>query len=75
MRKLLALLFIVIAFESYTQNPILTISKAYLRSHPFDSKFSTFILNLQKDPWFKIEEYNRRTDSNFFFFKRHVSEL
>lgn len=51
------------------QNQIQSISKAYLRTHPFDSKFSTFILNLQKDPWFKVAEYNRRTNSSFFFLK------
>ena len=30
-------------------------------------KFSSFIISLQKDPWFTIETYNRRTDSTFFF--------
>ena len=69
MKKLLTLLFIIIAFEGNAQNPILMISKAYLRTHPFESKFSTFILNLQRDPWFKIEDYARRTDSSFFFLK------
>jgi len=41
--------------------------KTYFRTHPFEMKFSTFILNLQKDPWFTIEEFNRRTDSTFFY--------
>jgi len=49
------------------QNQIQSISRAYFRTHPFDSKFSTFIINLQKDPWFTISEYHRRTDSAFFF--------
>jgi hypothetical protein len=30
-------------------------------------KFSSFIGSLQKDPWFSIEEFSRRTDSTFFF--------
>jgi len=67
MRKLFLFFLLLIAFEGYTQSPIKSISKTYLRDHPFDSKFSTFILNLQRDPWFTINEFNRRTDSTFFF--------
>jgi len=51
------------------QSPLQSVAKSFFRAHPFDSKFSTFILNLQKDPWFKIEEFDRRTDSSFFFLK------
>ena len=69
MRQLVIILCIAAVFKTQAQDQILTISKTYFRTHPFDSKFSTFILNLQRDPWFKIEEYNRRTDSNFFFLK------
>lgn len=67
MRKIFILLFTIIVFKSYGQDPIQTISKNYFRTHPFDSKFSTFILNLQKDPWLTIEEFSRRTDSTFFY--------
>jgi hypothetical protein len=69
MRKIFTFLFIAIALNTQAQDQILSISKTYFRTHPFDSKFSTFILNLQRDPWFIIEEYNRRTDSAFFFLK------
>lgn len=67
MKKFAGLVFILIAFTAYSQDPIQTIAKNYFRTHPFDSKFSSFILNLQKDPWFTIEEINRRTDSSFFY--------
>ena len=30
-------------------------------------KFSSFIASLQKDPWFTIETYDRRTDTSFFY--------
>lgn len=69
MRKIFTTLLIAAVFKTQAQDQILAISKTYFRTHPFDSKFSTFILNLQRDPWFKIEEYNRRTDSTFFFLK------
>jgi len=69
MRKVFTLLLIIIAFESYSQSPLQSVAKSYFRVHPFDSKFSTFILNLQRDSWFKIEELDRRTDSTFFFLK------
>ena len=67
MRKLFTSLFIITAFPTYSQDAIQAISKNYFRTHPFDSKFSTFILNLQRDPWFSMKEFNRRTDSSFFF--------
>ena len=67
MRKLFIFLFFIIAFKSYGQDAIQKISKDYFRVHPFDSKFSTFILNLQRDPWFSVKEFNRRTDSTFFY--------
>src|SRR5689334_14191565 len=67
MRKIFTLLFIVIIFESYSQSPLQSVAKSYFRTHPFNSKFSTFILNLQRDPWLTITEFNRRTDSTFFY--------
>jgi hypothetical protein len=69
MKKLFVAIFILTSFKTEAQNQIQSISKTYLRTHPFDSKFSNFILNLQRDPWFKIDEFNRRTDSTFFFLK------
>lgn len=69
MRTLFIILFITSVFKTQAQDQIQSISKTYFRAHPFDSKFSSFILNLQRDPWFKIEQYNRRTDSTFFFLK------
>lgn len=67
MRKFFILLFIIFAIKSNSQDAIQVISKHYFREHPFSSKFSTFILNLQRDPWFSMKEFNRRTDSSFFF--------
>ena len=69
MRTLFIAFFIISVIKGQAQDPILSISKTYFRTHPFNSKFSNFILNLQKDPWFKIENYDRRTDSAFFFLK------
>jgi hypothetical protein len=67
MRKLVTVLLIATSFQTYSQDAIQVISKNYFRAHPFDSKFSTFILNLQRDPWFTTKEFNRRTDSTFFY--------
>ena len=67
MRKIFTLLFIICATKTNSQDAIQVISKNYFRTHPFDSKFSTFILNLQRDPWFSMKEFSRRTDSTFFF--------
>lgn len=46
---------------------MMKIAKAYFRSQPFSQRFSSFIGSLQKDPWFTVENYERRTDSTFFF--------
>ena len=67
MKKIFISLLIVISFRCYCQDAIQAISKNYFRAHPFDSKFSTFILNLQRDPWLTINEFYRRTDSTFFY--------
>lgn len=67
MKRMIFPLLLLITGISYSQNPLQPMLKAYFRIHPFDMKFSTFILNLQKDPWFTIDEYSRRTDSTFFF--------
>ena len=67
MRKILFFLFIVVANTVYSQNLIQPVLKNYFRTHPFDTKFSSFIASLQQDPWFTIETYGRRTDTSFFF--------
>ena len=67
MKKIFVFIFLLIAFNSYSQNPLQSILKTYFRAHPFDMKFSSFVLSLQKDPWFTTNEYYRRTDTNFFF--------
>ena len=67
MKKIIVFIFLLIAFNGYSQNPLQPILKTYFRAHPFDMKFSSFVLSLQKDPWFTTEEYYRRTDTNFFF--------
>lgn len=63
---LLSLSFACISFIQ-AQNPLLHVLKSYFRSHPFDSRFSSFIISLQNDTWFTIEVYNRRTDTSFFY--------
>ena len=67
MKRILLPLFIVFVCAGYSQGPLQSVLKTYFRTHPFDMKFSSFILTLQKDPWFTVETYNRRTDSTFFF--------
>lgn len=67
MKKIFLLLFILIFYKSYSQNPLQSVVKTYFRTHPFDMKFSSFIASLQKDPWFTIETYARRTDTAFFY--------
>jgi len=67
MKRILFPLFILIVCTGYSQNPIQSTLKNYFRTHPFDMKFSSFIASLQKDPWFTLETYERRTDTSFFF--------
>jgi len=67
MRKTAIIILIVLPFLIHAQNPIQPVLKSYFRTNPFDINFSTFIISLQKDPWFSIEEYSRRTDTTFFF--------
>ena len=67
MKRSFTIIFLLIVINGYSQNPLEKVLKTYFREHPFDGKFSTFITSLQKDPWFTMEDYYRRTDSNFFF--------
>lgn len=63
---LLGVSFACISFIQ-AQSPLQKVLKSYFRTHPFDTYFSSFINSLQRDPWFAIEEYNRRTDTSFFY--------
>ncbi len=63
----LYLCFFVSPYFSQAQAPLQSILKSYFRTHPFEMRFSSFIISLQQDPWFTIKEYNRRTDTTFFF--------
>lgn len=68
MKKAFLIFFITaLSVNSFSQSPLQAVAKSYFRTHPFDSKFSTFILNLQRDPWLTITEFSRRTDSTFFY--------
>jgi hypothetical protein len=67
MKKFLFPLFILLVCTGYSQYPAESLIKTYFRTHPFDMKFSSFIVSLQKDPWFTIETYDRRTDTSFFY--------
>ena len=67
MRTLIVSLLLITSVHGFAQSPLQTIAKIYFRNHPFDSKFSTFILNMQRDPWLTLSEFHRRTDSSFFF--------
>ena len=67
MRRSLIACALLLTINGFSQSPLQSLLKNYFRSHPFDMKFSSFILSLQNDPWFKIEEYKRRDDTAFFF--------
>jgi hypothetical protein len=67
MKHFLLPVFLFITHLAYSQSPIQSVTKNYFRTHPFDMKFSSFIQSLQKDPWFTLETYSRRTDTSFFF--------
>lgn len=67
MKKTIYLLVVVLPLLTKAQSPLEPVLKTYFRTHPFDIRFSSFIISLQQDPWFTISDYNRRTDSTFFF--------
>lgn len=69
MSRSLVVLVLLLTIKGFSQSPLQPLLKNYFRSHPFDMKFSSFILSLQQDPWFKIEEYKRRDDTAFFFLR------
>ena len=68
MKKIAAHIALVLCMVTASgQNPLEQVLKTYFRTHPFEMKFSSFITSLQKDPWFAMETFDRRTDSTFFF--------
>lgn len=67
MKKYLLIIFTLSSIYAGSQSPLHPMLKTYFRAHPFDSKFSSFIQSLQKDPWFTIDAYDRRTDSSLFY--------
>jgi hypothetical protein len=69
MKKIVLSLLLLLPdiFLSAQENALKQVLKSWFRVHPFDMRFSSFITSLQKDPWFTVENYNRRTDSTFFF--------
>lgn len=63
-------LIISVLFFSFTlraQHPLTPVLKSYFRTHPFEIRFSSFITSLQSDPWFKMETFDKRTDTSFFY--------
>jgi len=67
MKKILFIFCILIAYNSFSQAQLKYVVKKYFRIHPLEMRFSSFILSLHKDPWFKIDVEDRRTDSSFFY--------
>ena len=67
MKRILFAVLLLAASTVYSQSPIDVISNTYFRTHPFNTKFSSFVNSLQQDPWFTIQEYLLRTDTSFFF--------
>ncbi len=67
MKKCLLIFFLTgAALCSRPQSPFDQVLKNYFRIHPFNMRFTTFVANLQQDPWFTIEKFDLRTDTNFF---------
>lgn len=67
MKRSFLVLLLFTNLYSLAQSPIQTVMKNYFRTNPFEMKFSSFLLSIQKDPWFTTEELTKRTDSNFFY--------
>ena len=68
MKRILIPLFILVSVTGTSQGPMQSMLKTYFRTHPFDMKFSSFILSFQRDPWFTTDVYERRTDTSLFYF-------
>lgn len=64
---ILILVLIVSTSRSNAQDPMRKIAKSYFQTHPFDQRFSSFIHSLQQDLKFTIQQYDKRTDSSFFY--------
>ena len=67
LKKILLLPGILIAYSGFSQPQFKYVVKKYFRVHPLETRFSTFLKSLHKDPWFTIDEESRRTDSTFFY--------
>lgn len=67
MKKFLLIFCVLIAYNSFSQVQLKYVVNKYFRTHPLEMRFSSFILSLHKDPWFTIDEEDRRTDSSFFY--------
>jgi hypothetical protein len=67
MKKSVFFILASLPFLIYAQSPMHPVLKNYFRTHPFDIRFSSFIISLQQDPGFTVSELKRRTDSTFFF--------
>lgn len=66
-KKILLLFCILITYTCFPQAQFKNVVKKYFRTHPLETRFSTFILSLHEDPWFTIKEEDRRTDSTFYY--------
>ena len=67
LKKTLLVFCILTVHTSFSQSQFKYVVKKYFRTHPLQTRFSTFIISLHKDPWFTIDEEDRRTDSSFYY--------
>jgi hypothetical protein len=59
--------FLLLCFSSYSQEPILKITRNYFRSDPFNKDFSSFLSHLLNDPALTNKIIEKRTDSTLFY--------
>jgi hypothetical protein len=68
MKRTLLLLFLCASFYGHAQE-VNRIAKAYYRSNPFITPFSSFLEHLVNDPTLENKKIHKRTDSTLFFFE------
>lgn len=68
MKRILLLLFLCASFYSHAQE-VNRIAKAYYRSDPFITPFSSFLEHLVNDPTLENKKMHKRTDTTLFFFE------
>lgn len=68
MKKTILLLFLCASFYAHAQE-VERITKAYYRSNPFITPFSSFLEHLVNDPTLENKKTYKRTDSTLFFFE------